>query len=268
MRFYLKKKLGQHFLKDKNILSKIIKEAQITPEDLVLEIGAGSGILTKELTASGAAILAVEIDQNFKKDLESLTLNYPNLKLIWGNILKINYLEYLNAYSGKWKILGNLPYYISTPILISLTKIKKELINFILFTLQKEVAERICAESGNKKYGSLTLIMNYYFKSQLLFIIPKEAFFPKPKVDSALVKLTPRDIFLNVGNEELFFKIIRASFQKRRKTLLNALKNAEFLNSLKLKDLFKQSEIDPQRRAETLSLEEFARISQIASKFY
>lgn len=257
--FNFKKKFGQNFLIDKNILDKIINATEADGDSVVLEIGPGIGTLAVELAKRGATVYAIEIDSTLIPILEKNFELYPNIKLIHGDALKVDYKEILAPYIGekKIKVAANLPYYITTPLIFKIleTDLPWESITLMM---QLEVAQRICAKPGRKDYGSLTVAVNYYGKPTLITKVPSQAFFPSPKVDSAVlnIKLNTEKIF--VKDQQLFFKIIKTAFNQRRKTLLNNLLNLGKLNKEELNNLLKSINIDGSRRAESLTIEEFA----------
>jgi len=247
-----KKSLGQYFLYDPLIIDAIIQAAQLEPDDLVVEIGPGPGSLTKRLAEKVQRLIAIELDNALYGKLTVKLAGYDNIELVCGDALEYQY-ENLPAF----KVVANIPYYITTPIIFRLLDARKNLQSMTL-TIQKEVAERIAAEPGGKDYGVLSIMVQYYADSSLQFIIPKEAFRPSPKVDSAVVHMRILDKpSVAVRDEKLFFRIVRTTFSQRRKMLSNSLKKvhedvAEWLH---------KAGIDPHRRPETLSMEEFARLA-------
>lgn len=247
-----KKSLGQCFLFDPSILKRIVEIANLTKEDTVIEIGAGYGNLTVLLAQAAKRVIAIEYDKELTNILHEKLGYYENIEIVHCDALRFPY-ESLNVF----KVVANIPYYITTPILFKLLEARKN-IKTITITLQKEVAERIVAQPGNKNYGLLSIKMQYYSKPDIKFIIPAGAFRPVPKVDSAVVHI---DILVKpkvyVFDEELFFKVIRVSFFRRRKTILNNLKNLE----PDIKEILSVLGIDPGIRAEKLALEDFSKIS-------
>jgi len=252
-----KKHLGQNFLFDPLILDNIIQASGLSGEDTVVEIGPGPGRLTRKLAEIVKRLIAIELDPELYERLKGDFIAYRNVEIIHADALKFPFETI-----GKFKVVANIPYYITTPIIFRLLE-AREYLQSMTLTTQKEVAERIAAEPGGKDYGVLTIMIQYFAQAELMFIIPKEAFRPVPKVDSAVVhmKILERPSVM-VRDEKTFFRLVRTAFSQRRKTLSNSLKGI----SDNIKDVLLQSGIDPQRRPETLSLEEFARLSDFLSK--
>jgi 16S rRNA (adenine1518-N6/adenine1519-N6)-dimethyltransferase len=250
-----KKYLGQNFLFDPSILRRIVEAANIKHNDTVVEIGHGYGTLTKLLAGVAKKVITIELDYELYEKLKDELKEFRNIEPIHGDALKYPY-EKLEPF----KIVANIPYYITTPIIFRLIEARKNLISMTL-TVQKEVAQRIVAKPNTKDYGVLSLAVQYYSNPELKFIIPKGAFRPVPKVDSAVIHIEildrPRAI---VANEKLFFAIIKTAFAQRRKMLSNSLKSI----SQDIKGILISAGIKPTRRAETLSLEEFAKITDLA----
>ena len=244
-----KKSLGQNFLFDPAILGRIIEAASIGPDDTIVEIGPGPGRLTTLLSKVAKKVLAIELDSDLYKKLQDELAGRENVELVLGDALKYRYDDL-----GSFKVVANIPYYITTPIIFSLLAARDNLVSMTL-TIQKEVAQRIVANPGTKDYGVLSLAVQYHADPEIKFIIPAGAFRPVPKVDSAVIHIhirkTPKVI---VADEALLFKIIRAGFSQRRKTLSNALKPL----MPDIKDVLIDTGIDPGRRGETLSMDEFA----------
>jgi 16S rRNA (adenine1518-N6/adenine1519-N6)-dimethyltransferase len=249
-----KRHLGQVFLYDPSILGRIIQIAQLSKEDLVVEIGPGRGRLTKILAARVKNVVAIELDDGLFEELKVYLADDSNVELIHGDALKYPYEDL-----PEFKVVANIPYYITTPIIFRLLDARKNLKSMTL-TIQKEVAERIVAASGGKDYGVLSVMVQYYTEPKLEFIIPKGAFRPVPKIDSALVHFkileTP---CVRVKDEKFFFRVVKMAFSQRRKMLSNALKGL----SEDIKEKLAEAGIDSHRRPETLSIEEFARLSEI-----
>ena len=256
-------KLGQHFLIDPHALQEIAWGAKLTDADFVLEIGAGLGFLTSVLAASAKKVLAVEIDEFLYAELQVKFSETPHVSLIQGDILKLNFPTLLNDFPPKHtKIVANLPYYITTPVLWELLKFRQKIDSCVL-TMQTEVAERIISPPGNKRYGALSIGVSYYAEAEIIHRIPPDRFFPSPQVDSSILKLQMRDTpQVTLENEALFFRIVRAAFQSRRKMLRNALlKNDVSISADAFNAICAQLAIDPQRRGETLDIAEFAALA-------
>ncbi|MGC2064165.1 MAG: 16S rRNA (adenine(1518)-N(6)/adenine(1519)-N(6))-dimethyltransferase RsmA [Thermodesulfovibrionales bacterium] len=252
-----KKSLGQNFLFDRSILSEIIEAAEIGPEDTVVEIGPGHGTMTKLLAGKARKLIAIELDHQLCIRLVGELSGFDNIELIEGDALKFNYEEI-----GRFKVVANIPYYITTPVIFRLLEAKQNLESMTL-TIQKEVGERIIAPPGGKDYGVLSIAIQCYAMPVLKFIVPKEAFHPVPKVDSAVVQISLRkEPLVSAGAEELFFKVVRTAFSQRRKTLSNSLKPF----GPAVRDLLAKAGIDPQRRPETLSIEEFKRVAELLAE--
>jgi len=255
-----KKRLGQNFLIDEHVLEKIINTAEVTDNDFVLEIGAGLGHLTSKLAEVAKRVIAVELDDILFSELQPIYAKIPNVELIKADVLKLDLASFLQSDSREnTKIVANLPYYITTPILLKILELRS-LIQTCVLMMQEEVAQRIVAPEGNKIYGSLSVVVNYHAEPEIALKVPATSFYPRPKVDSALLLLrmreTPKCL---VKSEDLFFKTVRGAFQHRRKTLRNALiRSSLSIPSEILDAAFKRLQLDSQRRGETLSIAEFA----------
>ncbi|MDF2595762.1 MAG: rsmA [Clostridia bacterium] len=269
--FVFQKKFGQNFLIDTHVLGKIIDAAEITKEDCVLEIGPGIGSVTEELIEHAGKVIAVEIDKQLIPILEEQFGQKENFRLIHQDILKVDLKKLIEEESPnkRIKVVANLPYYITTPIIMHL--LENELpIESITIMVQKEVADRLSSPPGNKQYGAITVAVNYYAKPYLVANVPRNCFMPRPNVDSAVLRLTLNETSgVEVNNRAQLFKIIKASFLQRRKTLLNALAaNADLgLPKEELKTLLEDSHVGASTRGETLSLQEFARLSDYIDAF-
>lgn len=252
--FKFKKNLGQNFITDNNIIKKIIECSDIVEHSLIIEVGPGSGVLTKELVKSNCSVLCFEIDKTLEPFLSKI--NADNLTIVYEDFLKVDVKEYLKNYSyHKLYFISNLPYYITTPII---TKACQELnADVLTIMVQKEVANRYKANINSRDYNSLSVFVQYYYEVTKLFDVSKNCFVPKPNVDSSVLLFKKRENLLKVKNEELFFKFVRDSFKQKRKNLRNNLKDydLEKINKL-LKDLKK----DLTFRAEQISIEEFVYI--------
>ena len=263
--FKMTKSLGQNFLINENILDKIIESADISSNDVVLEIGTGIGTLTQRLCENAKKVIAVEIDRNLIPILNETLSNYDNITIINKDILKTDIKEELKNLSinQKIKVVANLPYYITTPIIMKVLEDKVN-VDCMVLMLQKEVADRMNATPSTKDYGSLSIAVQYYCDTAIVCKVPKSSFIPEPNVDSLVLKLVVNEKRkVDISNEDLFFKIIRGSFSKRRKTILNSLSNYEDLGDKdKIQKLLEISGIDSKRRGETLSIYEFANLAK------
>jgi 16S rRNA (adenine1518-N6/adenine1519-N6)-dimethyltransferase len=256
-----KKRLGQNFLIDKNILKKIVDTCELRPSDIVLEIGAGRGELTRMLAERVKKVYALEIDPSLCNELRDSLKGAPNIEIIKHDILKFNLKKYFSKIVGKIKVIGNIPYYISSPIIEYLIRARNR-IDIIFITVQREFAKRMAAPSGSKVYGAFSCFVQYYSKPKIILNIKKNSFFPKPKVDSCLVRLEMfEEPKVSPKDKNLFFKIIRAAFNKRRKTLRNSLE--AIVSKEKLDDFFSKYGVDSNTRPEDLTLEDFANLANI-----
>ncbi len=256
-----KKRLGQNFLIDRNIRAKIIKSCGLSASDIVLEIGSGRGEMTALICEQAESVYALEIDSTLCDILKSNLSGPDNLTIINQDVLKFDFKKYFQPVKKKIKVVGNIPYYITTAI-IGLVLDNMELIDAAFFTVQKEFARRIVSKSGSKEYGSFSCFLEYYTVPQIMFHISKTCFWPVPKVDSALLKLTIRQTpAVKTLDELMLFKIIRAGFNKRRKTLRNSLK--DIVPPETLSRFFKKYSIDKNIRPERLSLEDFSRLADM-----
>lgn len=261
--FTFSKSLGQNFLVDGNILRKICEEGNISKEDNILEIGPGVGTLTEELSLRAKKVVAIELDDKLIPVLNDTLRDYNNIKIIHGDILKVdlNKIFEENFTPGKIKVVANLPYYITTPIIGRL--LEEELnLDSIIVMVQKEVADRIVASPGSKNFSSLSIFAQYYTEPKIILDVPNTVFTPRPKVGSAVVKLKMKKEKIPLEDKERFFKIVRAAFNQRRKTLPNSLSSKELgVKKSEVRKILKENNIDFKKRAEDLSVEEFAKIS-------
>lgn len=262
--FRMSKSLGQNFLIDKSILDKIIEGAGLTKEDYVLEIGPGMGSMTQKLCESAAKVVAVEIDKKLIPVLNVTLSEYDNVTVVNQDVLKVDLKALLEEHFGGTpvKVVANLPYYITTPIIMKLLEEKLNL-SSITIMVQKEVGDRIKAAPGGKEYGALSVAVQYYAKPSQVLLVPPHSFIPQPEVDSIVLKL---DILeepaVKVQDEKLFFRVVKASFGQRRKTLLNALSAGNLgLSKEQFKEVLAAVDVDENRRGETLCLQEFANIT-------
>ncbi len=264
--FKFTKSLGQNFLIDDGVLDDIVKGAEISKEDYVIEIGPGVGTLTRELLAKSKSVCAIELDSDLIPILNEELKDFSNFKLIHKDVLKADLNEIIGEEKNV-KVVANLPYYVTTPIVAKLLK-EDYKFNSLTIMIQKEVAERMNAEPGGKDYGALTILVQYYCNTKIIRRVPPTAFVPQPKVDSIVIRLDKLDKpSVDVEDEELFFKIARQSFNMRRKTLRNAVKSLGILTPELMEEAFAISNIDPKRRGETLSLQEFATLTNNIDKF-
>lgn len=263
--FYFKKNFGQNFLIDSNIIDKIVESAKISKDDFVLEIGPGIGSLTQILAQKSKKVLAVEIDKNLISILEQTLFEYQNIEIINDDILKIDIEKIIKEKNENLpiKVVANLPYYITTPIIMNLLE-KKLNIKSITIMVQKEVAQRLQAKSGTKDYGAVSIAVQYYSDANINMFIPSSCFMPRPKVDSAVITLDilkkPR---IKVKDEKLFFEVVKCAFGQRRKTFLNSLINiGKFGISKEIYiEIFKKFNIDEKIRGEMLTIEQMGFIS-------
>ena len=255
---HMSKKLGQNFLIDADIVRGIVDAADIRPGERVLEIGPGIGTLTQGLAEAGAEVTAVELDKKLPAVLAKTLEGYENVLIVQGDILKVNIPEIMG--SEPFKVAANLPYYITTPIIMTLLE-RRLPISRLVTMVQKEVADRMVAEPGTKAYGALSVAVQYYTQPHVELDVPPRSFIPAPEVDSVVIVCDVREKPpVTVADEKLFFRVVRAAFGQRRKTLSNALKGAGFDKEL-IRTALPAAGIDGTRRGETLSLMEFAAIA-------
>jgi 16S rRNA (adenine1518-N6/adenine1519-N6)-dimethyltransferase len=265
--FSFKKSLGQNFLIDTNILKNIVEHANLTEQSGAIEIGPGIGALTEQLAKSSKKVTAFEIDQRLLPILKDTLSPYNNVKVIHEDVLKADVKKVIEeefADTPDIMVVANLPYYVTTPIILKLLT-EKLPIRGIVVMLQKEVADRIAAKPGTKEYGSLSIAIQYYTEAETVMVVPKTVFMPQPNVDSAVIRLTVRERpVVEVKDEDFFFTLTRSSFAQRRKTILNNL-TSQLPDGKAKKDIIlaalEKSNIDPTRRGETLSIQEFGKLS-------
>ena len=264
------KNLGQNFLIDNNVIENIIKGAKINKKDLIIEIGPGLGTLTEKLLENAGKVIAIELDSKMIKILEDRFKLYNNFELINDDVLKVDLNKIINNnisdYINNVKVVANLPYYITTPIIMKLLEGNLNL-DSITVMVQKEVAERLIAIPGEKKSGAITYSVYYYAETNKIIDVPKEAFIPSPSVDSEVIKLNIRkEPPVIVENKELLFKLIKYAFMQRRKTLVNALENSNIFKSKDdILNILKELNIDIKIRGEALTIDQFSKISNIIS---
>ena len=262
-RFKFSRSLGQNFLTNKEVIDGIVGGADITKEDLVIEIGPGIGVLTAAAAEKAGKVIAIEIDTNLVTILGDTLAEFDNVKVINENVLKLNLAKIIEEEAGDYKavkVIGNLPYYITTAIIMKLLE-EKLPVESITIMMQKEVADRIKSSPGSRIYGAISVAVQYYCRVNIVEDVPKEYFMPMPKVDSAVLRLDVRkEAPVNLLDEKMFFRCIKAGFSQRRKTLLNSLTGTGFGKGVISKCLVNAG-IDGKRRAETLSLSDFAAVA-------
>lgn len=268
--FNFQKKFGQNFLIDTRVLERIIAAAGVTKEDFVLEIGPGIGTMTQYLCEHARAVAAVEIDKNLIPILADTLSEYDNVEVINDDILKVDINRLAKERNGgkPIKVVANLPYYITTPIIMGLFESHVP-IDSITIMVQKEVADRMQVGPGTKDYGALSLAVQYYAKPEIVANVPPNCFMPRPNVGSAVIRLTRhKEVPVQVADEKLMFRIIRASFNQRRKTLVNGLNNAPDIPFSKeeIAEAIAELGVNPSIRGEALTLEQFAKLSNIFSQ--
>ena len=261
--FTFKKGLGQNFLTSRDVLNEIVEAAE--PEDGVIEIGPGFGVLTQELAKSSEKVVTIEIDERLIDVLDYTLSDYDNVKIVNKDVLKTDLKKLIQEeFDGrKVSVAANLPYYITTPIITKLLE-EKLPIKSIVVMVQKEVALRLAAKEGSKDYGAISVLCQYYTEPTVVTKVPASLFVPPPKVDSAVLKLEIREKpAVDVLDEKMFFKVVKASFAQRRKTLLNCLCSGFSVPKAQISSLLEGIDILPSRRGETLSIEEFKKISDV-----
>ncbi|MFK3961805.1 16S rRNA (adenine(1518)-N(6)/adenine(1519)-N(6))-dimethyltransferase RsmA [Guptibacillus hwajinpoensis] len=264
--FTFKKSLGQNFLIDSNVLTKIVDQAKLSPNSGAIEIGPGIGALTEKLAKQAKKVVAFEIDQRLLPILEDTLSPYPHVHIRHSDVLEADVRQVIEEEFEEGQdlmVVANLPYYVTTPILMKLLE-EKLPVRGIVVMIQKEVAERIAAKPGSKEYGSLSLAVQYHAVAKTALTVPKTVFVPKPNVDSSVLHLELRqEPPVDLLDEAYFFEVIRASFGQRRKTLLNNLQNNLLSKEQKpmIEEVLQETGIDGTRRGETLSMEEFAALS-------
>ena len=260
---HMSKRLGQNFLIDANIVQGIVDAANVQENDRVLEIGPGIGTLTQALAETGAEVTCVELDKRLPEVLAHTLDAYDNVRVIQGDILKVNIPEIMG--DKPFKVVANLPYYITTPIIMAL--LEKHLpITDIVVMVQKEVAERMAAQPGGKTYGALSVAVQYYTVPEIALYVPPRSFMPPPEVDSVVVNCKVRQIpAVELIDEKMFFRVVKAAFGQRRKTLNNALKSMGVDRNI-IADVLDKAGIEATRRGETLTMEEFGAIANILAQ--
>ena len=268
--FKFSKSLGQNFLIDTNVIDRILEGARVQEGDYVIEVGPGIGTLTKEMGRTAEKVVAIEIDKTLIPILEETLADFPNIEVINQDILKVNVQELVKEKlnGGPVKLIANLPYYITTPIVMKF--LEEDIpVTDIVVMVQKEVADRMNAQPNSKDYGALSVAVQYYCDTEIVAKAPRHMFMPQPNVDSTVIGLHVREEKkYNVDNEDIFFKTVKASFGQRRKTLLNSLGGLGFLSKDQIKVALQEANIDEKRRGETLSIEEFASLSNAVNRIH
>ncbi len=264
-----RKKLGQSFLVDANTIKKIVASARISSDDVVIEIGAGIGVLTRDIAQIARQVIAVEIDPYLVNVLRDQLASCANVEIYSGDILKFDFSSISNKYNTKTNVIGNVPYHISSPVIFHLLSARPD-INCFTLMLQKEVVQRLVSFPDNKNYGVPSVLLQMYAEVERLFDVPATCFYPRPKVESSIIQGT----FLEKSHVELidemfFSRVVKAAFAQRRKMLINNLKNAKILEEFSDTELIEALDaagIDGKRRGETLSLYEFGNLSNILKR--
>ena len=268
--FKFSKSLGQNFLIDTNVIDRILEGARVQEGDYVIEVGPGIGTLTKEMGRTAEKVVAIEIDKTLIPILEETLADFPNIEVINQDILKVDVQELVKEKlnGGPVKLIANLPYYITTPIVMKF--LEEDIpVTDIVVMVQKEVADRMNAQPNSKDYGALSVAVQYYCDTEIVAKAPRHMFMPQPNVDSTVIGLHVREEKkYNVDNEDIFFKTVKASFGQRRKTLLNSLGGLGFLSKDQIKVALQEANIDEKRRGETLSIEEFTSLSNAVNRIH
>lgn len=254
----MSKKLGQNFLIKRGIVDEIVHAAELTPGEPVLEVGPGIGTLTQGLAQSGADVTAIELDRRLLEVLDTTLASYDNVRIIHGDVLKLDVPSIMNH--KPFKVVANLPYYITTPIIMSLLESKLPIERLVVM-VQKEVALRMVAKPGTKDYGALSVAVQYYTEPDIVLDVPPKSFLPAPAVTSSVIRCVLRDKPpVDVIDEKLFFRVVKAGFEQRRKTFSNTMKTTG-LSKDRIEELLAKANIDGQRRGETFTLQEFADVA-------
>ena len=254
----MSKKLGQNFLIKRGIVDEIVHAAELTPGEPVLEVGPGIGTLTQGLAQSGADVTAIELDRRLLEVLDTTLASYDNVRIIHGDVLKLDVPSIMNH--KPFKVVANLPYYITTPIIMSLLESKLPIERLVVM-VQKEVALRMVAKPGTKDYGALSVAVYYYTEPDIVLDVPPKSFLPAPAVTSSVIRCVLRDKPpVDVIDEKLFFRVVKAGFAQRRKTFSNTMKTTG-LSKDRIEELLAKANIDGQRRGETFTLQEFADVA-------
>lgn len=267
--FKFSKSLGQNFLIDDNVIDRILEGARLSETDRIIEVGPGIGTLTREMGKVAENVVAIEIDKTLIPILKETLADLDNVEVVNEDILKVDVQGLINEKlnGGPVKLVANLPYYITTPIVMKF--LEEDIpVTDIVVMVQKEVADRMNAKPSTKDYGALSVAVQYYCDTEIVAKAPRHMFVPQPNVDSIVIGLHVRDEKKYVvDNEDIFFKIVKASFGQRRKTLLNSLGGLGFLSKDQIREALQAANIDEKRRGETLSIDEFANLSNEINKF-
>ena len=254
----MSKKLGQNFLIKRSIVDEIVHAAELIPGEPVLEVGPGIGTLTQGLAQSGADVTAIELDRRLLEVLDTTLASYDNVRIVHGDVLKLDVPTIMNH--KPFKVVANLPYYITTPIIMSLLESKLPIERLVVM-VQKEVALRMVAKPGTKDYGALSVAVQYYTEPDIVLDVPPKSFLPAPAVTSSVIRCVLRDKPpVDVIDEKLFFRVVKAGFAQRRKTFANTMKTTG-LSKDRIEELLAKANIDGQRRGETFTLQEFADVA-------
>ena len=254
----MSKKLGQNFLIKRGIVDEIVHAAELTPGEPVLEVGPGIGTLTQGLAQSGADVTAIELDRRLLEVLDTTLASYDNVRIVHGDVLKLDVPTIMHH--KPFKVVANLPYYITTPIIMSLLESKLPIERLVVM-VQKEVALRMVAKPGTKDYGALSVAVQYYTEPDIVLDVPPKSFLPAPAVTSSVIRCVLRDKPpVDVIDEKLFFRVVKAGFAQRRKTFSNTMKTTG-LSKDRIEELLAKANIDGQRRGETFTLQEFADVA-------
>ena len=254
----MSKKLGQNFLIKRGIVDEIVHAAELTPGEPVLEVGPGIGTLTQGLAQSGADVTAIELDRRLLEVLDTTLASYDNVRIVHGDVLKLDVPTIMNH--KPFKVVANLPYYITTPIIMSLLESKLPIERLVVM-VQKEVALRMVAKPGTKDYGALSVAVQYYTEPDIVLDVPPKSFLPAPAVTSSVIRCVLRDKPpVDIIDEKLFFRVLKAGFAERRKTFSNTMKTTG-LSKDRIEELLAKANIDGQRRGETFTLQEFADVA-------
>lgn len=257
------KSLGQNFLINEQIIDDIVNVSNVTADDVIIEIGPGLGSLTAKLADNAKKVIAIELDENMINILSERFSLYKDVEIIHADVLKVDLNKLIDG-EGNVKVVANLPYYITTPIVMKLLEENLK-INSITVMVQKEVGERFCATPGGKEYGAITVSINYYTSPKIVLDVPKENFNPVPEVDSCVVKLDLKNEHIELKDEKLFFRLIKTTFSQRRKNIGNSLTGIG-ISKQEVKEMLEELNLDVNLRAENLSIDQYAKIANYIAK--